>query len=284
MSQSSQSVSFDRVANQYDATRGYPPGVPERIAAGFIAAGGLARGADTLELGIGTGRIALPLLAQGVNVTGVDISPRMVEHLTANYDVQRRERPEAGWGELAVAMADMTALPFPANRFDAVVGVHILHLVPEWRRALDETFRVLRPGASLLLGQDRRENPELDAISDYWQDVVRELGYTPRRVGAKGYGEIVAELRARGLPIHEQVAVTWSEAETPRAALENITLRLWSLTWHVPDDLFAESARRLELWVNEHYGDTLDLPRPGAYSFTIATATKPEAGDTNASN
>ncbi len=284
MSQSSQSVSFDRVANQYDATRGYPPDVPERIAAGFIAAGGLARGADTLELGIGTGRIALPLLAQGVNVTGVDISPRMVEHLTANYDAQRRERPEAGWGELAVAMADMTALPFPANRFDAVVGVHILHLEPEWRRALDETFRVLRPGASLLLGQDRRENPELDAISDYWQDVVRELGYTPRRVGAKGYGEIVAELRARGLPIHEQVAVTWSEAETPRAALENITLRLWSLTWHVPDDLFAESARRLELWVNEHYGDTLDLPRPGAYSFTIATATKPEAGDTNASN
>lgn len=275
----SQSVSFDRVANQYDATRGYPLGVPERIAAGFIAAGGLSRGADTLELGIGTGRIALPLLAQGINVTGVDISPRMVEHLTANYDARRNEQTEAEWGELAVALADMTALPFPTNHFDAVVGVHILHLVPEWRRALDEAFRVLRPGASLLLGQDRRENPELDAISDYWQDVVRELGYTPHRVGAQGYGEIVAELRARGLPISERVAVTWPGSETPRAALENITLRLWSLTWHVPDDLFNESARRLELWVNEHYGDTLDLPRPGAYSFTIATVTKPNPGE-----
>jgi ubiquinone/menaquinone biosynthesis C-methylase UbiE len=275
----SQSVSFDRVAHQYDATRGYPPGVPERIAAGFIAAGGLARGADTLELGVGTGRIALPLLAQGLNVTGVDISARMVERLTANYETQRRERPEAGWGELAVEMADMTALPFPDSRFDAVIGVHILHLVPDWRRALDEAFRVLRPGASFLLGQDRRENPELDAISDYWQDVVRELGHTPRRVGAHGYSEIVAELRARGLPVHEQVAVTWSEAETPRAALENITLRLWSLTWHVPDDIFNESARRLDLWVSEHYGDTLDLPRPGAYSFTIAAVTKPNPGE-----
>lgn len=279
----SQSVSFDRVANQYDATRGYPSGVPERIAAGFIAAGGLARGADTLELGIGTGRIALPLLEEGVSVTGVDISPRMVEHLTANYDARRGERPEAAWGELAVEMADMTALPFPDNRFDAVIGVHILHLVPDWRRALDEAFRVLAPGASFLLGQDRRENPELDAISDYWQDVVRGLGYTPRRVGAQGYGEIVAELRARGLPIREQVVVTWSEAETPRAALENITLRLWSLTWHVPDDLFAESARRLEVWVNEHYGDTLDLPRPGAYSFMIATATKEQEPDSRTS-
>jgi len=275
----SQSVSFDRVAHQYDATRGYPPGVPERIAAGFIAAGNLSRGADALELGIGTGRIALPLLAQGINVTGVDISARMVERLTANYAALRGERPEAGWGELAVELADMTALPFPDNRFDAVIGVHILHLVPDWRRALDEAFRVLRPGASLLLGQDRRENPELDAISDYWQDVVRELGHTPQRVGAQGYGEVVAELRARGLPVREQVAVTWSEAETPRAALENITLHLWSLTWHVPDDIFAESARRLEVWVNEHYGDTLDLPRPGAYSFTIATAIKPNLGE-----
>jgi ubiquinone/menaquinone biosynthesis C-methylase UbiE len=280
----SQSVSFDRVANQYDATRGYPPGVPARIAAGFIAAGGLSRGADALELGIGTGRIALPLLAQGINVTGVDISARMVEHLTANYEAQRGERPEASWGKLAAEMANMTALPFPDNRFDAVIGVHILHLVPDWRRALDEAFRVLRPGASLLLGQDRRENPELDAISDYWQDVVRELGHTPRRVGAKGYGEIVAELRARGLPVREQVAVAWPGSETPRAALENITLRLWSLTWHVPDDIFAESARRLEVWVNEHYGDTLDLPRPGAYSFTIATVTKPNPGEVANSN
>ena len=276
----SQSVSFDRVAHQYDATRGYPPGVPERIAAGFIAAGGPSRGADTLELGIGTGRIALPLLAQSVNVTGVDISARMVAHLTANYDARRKEQSNVAWGELAVAMADMTALPFPDNRFDAVIGVHILHLVPEWRRALDEAFRVLRPGASFLLGQDKRENPELDAISDYWQDVVRELGYTPQRAGAQSYGEIVAELHARRLPIREQVAVTWPGSETPRAALENITLRLWSLTWHVPDDIFSESARRLEVWVNEHYGDTLDLPRPGAYSFTIATATKPTPGDT----
>jgi SAM-dependent methyltransferase len=43
----------------------------------------LARGRRALELGIGTGRIALPLVARGVEVHGLDASPAMVERLHA---------------------------------------------------------------------------------------------------------------------------------------------------------------------------------------------------------
>jgi SAM-dependent methyltransferase len=43
----------------------------------------LARGGRALELGIGTGRIAVPLAARGVEVHGIDASPAMVERLRA---------------------------------------------------------------------------------------------------------------------------------------------------------------------------------------------------------
>lgn len=61
----------------------------------------LARHGPTLELGIGTGRIALPLRERGVPVQGVDASPAMVERL--------RQKP--GGAEIPVTLGDFTDLP-----------------------------------------------------------------------------------------------------------------------------------------------------------------------------
>jgi hypothetical protein len=44
----------------------------------------LARSGRVLELGVGTGRLALPLAARGCTVTGIDSSARMLEHLALN--------------------------------------------------------------------------------------------------------------------------------------------------------------------------------------------------------
>lgn len=54
-----------------------------------------------LELGIGTGRIALPLAARGIRVAGVDISPAMAAQL--------RARP--GGAEIAVTLGDLADVP-----------------------------------------------------------------------------------------------------------------------------------------------------------------------------
>src|SRR5947209_2586119 len=101
----SQSLSFDRVAARYDATRGYPPDVAHQIAEGLMRLGRLKPGASVLEIGIGTGRIALPLLLQGVNVSGVDIAPLMLERLTAKYEAARQAAPSASWGTLTTQLA-----------------------------------------------------------------------------------------------------------------------------------------------------------------------------------
>jgi SAM-dependent methyltransferase len=63
----------------------------------------LAKGGPVLELAIGTGRIALPLQARGVDVKGVELSPHMVDHL--------RHKPGADTidvtiGDMATAKVD----------------------------------------------------------------------------------------------------------------------------------------------------------------------------------
>ncbi len=54
-----------------------------------------------LELGIGTGRVAIPAAARGVQIEGVDASPSMVRHL--------REKP--GGEHIPVTMGDMATMP-----------------------------------------------------------------------------------------------------------------------------------------------------------------------------
>lgn len=66
----------------------------EAAAVAFLAP--LAEGGRVLELAIGTGRIALPLVARGVRVDGIDISPAMVARL--------REKP--GGDQIEVTMGD----------------------------------------------------------------------------------------------------------------------------------------------------------------------------------
>ena len=70
------------VAETYDSDDpvAFDPGVIEP-AVDFLAA--LAAGGRTLELGIGTGRIALPLSQRGVPIHGIDSSPEMIERLQA---------------------------------------------------------------------------------------------------------------------------------------------------------------------------------------------------------
>ncbi len=268
------SISFDPVADRYDQTRTYPPEIADLIAATLVDRGHVPPHGSMLEIGVGTGRVALPLLAHGISVTGVDISPLMVEQLKAKYAGLRQQQPNRDWGALTVEMADMSALPFPDASFDSTVAVHVFHLVPEWKRALDEALRVVKPGGALLIGQDGHNGTARQQIHDEWEEIVLDLGYQPRRVGAQDSREVRAELKSRGLPVDYSTIASWTVSEPPRIALKSIVEREMSKTWRVPDDLFAESVRRLTAWADAEYGDRLDLPQPGTHSFTLAVVRK----------
>lgn len=272
------SVSFDRVADRYDGTRGYSPGVGGAIAEGMMRHGPLAPGVTALEIGIGTGRIALPLLERGVNVTGVDISARMTERLRAKYETMRVTLSQQPWGNLIVTLADSVRLPFADANFDAVIAVHVLHLVTNWRGALDEALRVLRPGAPLLLGQDMSHGSQIaHPLQDEWVDIVRSLGFQPKRAGAPAFADILAEARGRGLVVEEWTIAEWTASHTAEESFSYIANRIWSLTWQVPEDIFAESVQRLGVWAQERYGARWAEPVEAAYSFRLARVSRPGA-------
>jgi SAM-dependent methyltransferase len=87
----------DRIAEVYDDLHGAR--LDPAAAVEFLAE--LAGDGRALELGIGTGRVALPLAARGVHVEGIDASEAMVARL----------RAKPGGADIPVTMGDFTDLP-----------------------------------------------------------------------------------------------------------------------------------------------------------------------------
>jgi SAM-dependent methyltransferase len=128
---------------------------PSKYAPGGRLAGRLARlagevtrrvppGSAVLDLGCGTGELAVFLAATGMRVTGCDISPRML----------RRAASAAGVPSGAVSWVRLDpswqTLPFMARSFDAVVASSVLEYVADPAAVLRECRRVLRPGGTVL--------------------------------------------------------------------------------------------------------------------------------------
>jgi ubiquinone/menaquinone biosynthesis C-methylase UbiE len=95
-----------------------------------------ARG-QVLEIAIGTG-LNLPFYLADVELTGIEISPSMLE-------IARRRAQSLG-RQVELFVGDAQALPFPDQHFDTVVCTIALCSIPDERQAVAEVWRVLRPG------------------------------------------------------------------------------------------------------------------------------------------
>lgn len=236
-----ESVKFDRAAGFYDATRGFPPGVDERVAALLAEAGGLGAASQVLEIGIGTGRIALPLAARVARVAGVDLSVPMLEKLA-------RKRGDA---HVDPVRADATALPFASARFDAVVGVHVLHLIPGWRQALAEAARVLRPGGLYLHAADDRSADGSLGFSPH--ELVRALGYENAGVSHHNFETCPEE--AGFVQVGAVHRIQFPRTLVPRAMIDRMADRSWSITWKMSDADLARLVASVRDELAARFGD-----------------------------
>jgi SAM-dependent methyltransferase len=101
--------------------------------------------ADVLDVGCGTGSLARVLTAHGHQVTGVDLSPNMVEHA---------RRKLAGLSA-TVLLGDAADPPVAGQRFDVVLCRHLLWTLPDPGAALRRWVGLLRPGGQLVLIEGR---------------------------------------------------------------------------------------------------------------------------------
>ena len=113
----------------------------------IIALASLGPEDRVLDIGAGTGLLALAAAPHVCRVSALDISPAMCRRLSA----KAAELPQAN---LEVFVASATALPLPDAAADVVLSNYCFHHVSDAgkRRALEEISRVLRPGGRLVFG------------------------------------------------------------------------------------------------------------------------------------
>ncbi|QUS36176.1 class I SAM-dependent methyltransferase [Falsirhodobacter algicola] len=133
-------TSYRRWAPVYDATFGRVTQAGRDRAARHVS----QRGGRVLEVGVGTG-LVLPLYAPEVRVTGIDFSHDMLKKARARVAEQKLTHVEA------LHQMDAQHLDFPDDSFDTVTAMHVLSVVPDPARVLDEMARVCRPGGQIVI-------------------------------------------------------------------------------------------------------------------------------------
>jgi len=257
---SSEFKSFDRVAHVYDETRGLPPEVEREVGANLAAlVRTIAPAARVLEVGAGTGRVAVPLAAAGVRVAAADISPKMLSLLRTKSDV------------VDVLLAEATHLPFRARSFDVVLFVHILHLVPDAAAAVRAALALLRPGGAIIQGGDDRA-PGLRVQADYIiQRIVGEI--LGREIGtwdAHGEAQETCErvLAERGAALERVTLARWTGTQRADRMLERLARKDYSNSWKIPDEILGEVVARARPELEALYGG-LEREAPYERSFSV---------------
>lgn len=257
-------MNFDRVANVYDATRGFPEEVGERIAEGVASAIHATSETRFLEIGVGTGRIAIPMARRGYPYTGVDISAEMMA----------RVGEKANLPNLSLLQSDVTALPFRDFSFDAVLGVHVLHLVPEWRLALAEARRVTVPGGYILFGQnyEAEDDPE-NTIRGRWRELAADRGARLERRGGS-LEDVQEELTAQGCLLSVYRLVRWRQDFAPIDLIDQIHRRTFSAGFDLSDEIMDGAHEPLLAWARETFGD-LEKPVQSESEFVLTVGRWP---------
>jgi SAM-dependent methyltransferase len=214
-----ESISFDKVAAIYDATRG---GLERGIR--FAAAiEPFCRPGPVFELGVGTGAIAKPLRDRlGRTVLGADLSGEMLTHARTRLGA-------------TVLRGDVAHLPIRDGALGTVVACWVLHLVGDAPATLREARRVLgRDGRLVVLSSRGELEPDdVDAAMVDLHDVLRG------RIDVRD--KLLPMAEAAGLASVTEVLTepgTWNEA--PADLIERLERRQWGVLIDLDDDRFAE--------------------------------------------
>jgi SAM-dependent methyltransferase len=197
-------------------------------------------GGPVLELGIGSGRLALPLAALGLEVHGIDASEAMVDRL----------RAKPGGADLPVAIGDMAELDLPGSPLFAVVLVAFntfFNLATEerQRQCLARVAERLRPGGCFLIEA---------FVPDSATGAGIDGALTPKHITAD---EVVLSVSQRDRAAQ---TITGQHVHVTEAG---IRLRPWHLRYATPDQLDAMAADaglalawRDAGWCGEPFDDT----------------------------
>ncbi len=246
-------VAFDRAASFYDDTRGFPPGDEEAVAALMARAASLQPADRLLEVGIGTGRLIIPLLPYIRAVYGVDISLPMLWRLHAKHPGK----------PIYVTQADARRLPYHDAGFNAVVAAHFFNLIPNWQQAAAEIARVLLPAGILLNAWHRDFHNE-----SWWNVWMNALPDDRRDIGVPLSQQHNALLSLGWQPVDGEFTHVMPRRLSPRRFLEQLAGRVWTSTWALSEAQLAAAIATVRDAIQREHAN-LDVEVEYDSRFTI---------------
>jgi ubiquinone/menaquinone biosynthesis C-methylase UbiE len=163
---------YRRYAPLYDRLMRSWTAVPRHKAIELLQ---LKPGEHLLIPGVGTG-LDLPNLPSGVCVTAVDLSPAMLQQ--ASLKQAERKRQES----VGFSVMDGQVLALPDGYFDAVLLNLILSVVPDGTMAMQEAWRVLKPGGrAAIFDKFLPEGSQLSGFRRLAGWLIRQIGTDPNR-------------------------------------------------------------------------------------------------------
>ncbi len=130
-------------------------------------------GARVLEVGIGTG-LSLDAYPAHARVTGIDLSQEMLDRADSKRDPKRH-------AHIKLRQMDGLDMDFPADYFDFVTAFHVVTVVPQPAKLIEEMTRVCKPdGQVVIINHFSSPRPAIRKVVNLVDPITRKLGWSTK--------------------------------------------------------------------------------------------------------
>lgn len=257
-----ESLSFDNMVELYDETRIFD----EKCL--YSALDFLAERFPPMEYrkvfepGIGTGRISIALAQKGYQVTGIDISEKMLTVLKDRIDNQPLD--------ISFQVADVTESPFSNGTFDIVIAVHLFYFIKNWKKAVNEIIRVIKDDCPIIL-MHTGTGTEIPFLNERYKELCAENGYQIGQLGVKSTKDIIDHFELFGYNIEWiRDRWKWTSSINLNKAVSYLNNRAYSFTSFTPNAIHSKVISLLKSECINKFGSLdIDIEVPSQIYFAI---------------
>jgi SAM-dependent methyltransferase len=229
---------------------------------------------DVLDMGCGTGWSSLYLARKGHSVVAFDPS-------AANMRLAKLYAIEQGVYIEYVA-AGLGYLDFEQSTFDAAIGLHAIHHVPDLSREMARLRNWLREGGAIALDEHIRDNPTLAALGRQLDTWARKEIYPSARTLGDEFLQTLPQTPAsamEGAGCEEVIAAVLSNFTLESVHSRYVSLDFFSFIyylWHGQDRVAYDHASEI---VARLYSFWMELFPTGAEYVTLVASKGTQGGD-----
>ncbi|MFX0122240.1 MAG: class I SAM-dependent methyltransferase [Candidatus Hodarchaeota archaeon] len=232
---------FDWASAFYDYSRAIPNNLMKKTIETLQEKVIILSDATILEVGVGTGRIAIPLTEKlNVNTIGIDISEKMIhkcqEKISSTSNIQ-------------LIVADGLTLPFVINRFDIIFTCHVLHLLPNAYQFLENMVPLLIKNG-YYINLEAYVNYHRTVPFEIYYNKLSEVGFRYRYKGDLVRRGIIIYLSRRGWK-HQQCVIKGEREISINNLVRFIRNRVFSHQRTIADDLHKQALQHLYIELEE---------------------------------